>query len=222
MLAKAWTIYDSITNGQRLADNIPESVIDDLPNDTHNYSFLDHGPFTTTPNALIRHLVDHHRLAAVDSEGRLSFNKPAIRQFFDQADELNVLLSILTFISCTVSTRITQFTDYTFRNANRRRNLHYLMNEMFLLAASSKMTGQTGFDLCIPNFYAREVQEIQMEVFGGRLRDCEKLFALVNYPVSSAEYYHTWVDLMSFSTVYSLFCITFKIYVGPEWEAGHA
>ena len=56
-LESAWDIYDSIGGGKRYADNLPDSFSDNLPNDTHGYSFLSHGPFTRHRHALLRHII---------------------------------------------------------------------------------------------------------------------------------------------------------------------
>jgi hypothetical protein len=191
MLDKAWELYDSITGGQRFTTELPLTFKDELAKDTHGYSFLSHGPFTTTPNALLRYLIQDQNLAAVDGMGRLSWNLPGLRRFFDTADQLNTMLSGLTFILPTISTRVTQFTDHKIRNDLRARNLHLLGNEMFLLARYHKMSSQTGFDTCFPAFYPEPLQDLTVEIMAGGLRDCEVIFSSVLYSAEAAQRYRT-------------------------------
>jgi hypothetical protein len=57
MIQAAWSLYNSISGGKRFADDLPENFKDDLSNDTYRYSFLSHGPFSTTLNGMLCHLV---------------------------------------------------------------------------------------------------------------------------------------------------------------------
>lgn len=193
MVQDAWKLYDSISGGKRFANKLPKNFKDDLSNDRHGYSFLSHGPFSTDPKGLLCHLFHDRNLASTDGVGRLSWNVPALRQFFGACDELNDLLAVLTYILPSPSTRITEFVDHKLRNASRNRGLHMLMGDMFLLARYHKMTNATGLDICVPAFYPEPLQELTLEIFAGGLRECETFLAPVLFERDSAEVYQTSV-----------------------------
>jgi hypothetical protein len=197
MFQDAWALYDSITGskGKRYADKLPKDFEDDLTDDTHGYSFLSHGPFSTTSNGLLGDLVHHWKLVSVDGLECLSWDMQALRGFFGKCNELNELLSVLTYILPSPSTRVTEFIDNKLRNDLRSRNLHMLMGEMFMLARYHKMTNATGLDICIPAFYPEELQELTLEVFAGGLRQCETTLACAFFGERSeaAKLYHTSV-----------------------------
>jgi hypothetical protein len=189
LIKTTWEMYDGLTGGKRFVDRIPENFVDRLPNDTHGYSFLSHGPFTSNPHGLLQHLVKDLDLAFVDGYGRLSWNIPALRRFFDTSDQMNTLHSVLAFILTSPSNRVTQFTDYKFKNDLRPRNLHMLQQEMFLLSRYNKMTNLTGYDECIPCFYPKRLQDLTLELLAGGLRECEVLFSSILYGPEAAGRY---------------------------------
>ena len=193
MLEEAWGLYDTISGGNRFADKLPQNFKDDLANDTCGYSFLSHGPFSTTPNGLLRHLINNWNIASIDGVGRLSWNTHALLRFFLACDKLNDHLCVLSFILPSMSTRVTEFIDHKLRNGLRSRGLHMLMGDMFLLTRYHKMTNVTGFDLCMPAFYPRQLQDLTLEVFAGGLRDCETILAPILFGTEAAELYHTSV-----------------------------
>jgi hypothetical protein len=207
MFRAAWELYDTISGGRRFADKLPESFKDDLSNDTHGYSFLSHGPFSTAPDGLLCHLVHDRNLASVDGAGRLSWDTQALRRLFAACDKLNELLAILTFILPGLSTRVTEFVDQKLRNDLRNRGLHMLTGEMFLLARYHKMTNATGLDICVPAFYPEQLQELTLEIFAGGLRRCETVLAPVLFGRDSgaARLYHTSVGLFLSSFFFFFF-----------------
>jgi hypothetical protein len=78
MFQAAWKLYDTISGGRQFADKLPKSFKDNLSNNTHRYSFLSHGPFSTTPDSLLCHLVHDWNLASVDGAGCLSWDMQAL------------------------------------------------------------------------------------------------------------------------------------------------
>jgi len=194
MFQAAWKLYDSISGGRRFADKLPTNFKDDLSDDTYGYSFLFHGPFTTTPNSLLSHVVHDRGLASIDGAGHLSWDMGALRGLFATSDELNDLLTILTYLLPTTSVRVTEFVDNKLRNASRNRNLHMLMGEMFMLARYHKMTNATGSDICVPAFYPEPLQELTLEIFAGGLREFETNLAPVLFGGEAADLYRTSVS----------------------------
>ena len=197
MIQAAWGLYNSISGGKRFADDLPENFKDDLSNDTYGYSFLSHGPFSTTPNGMLCHLVHERKLASIDSAGGISWDVPALRRFFGVCDQLNDLLAVLTFILPTISTRVTEFVDHKLRNASRNRGLHMSVQDMFLLSRYHKMTNLTGLDICTPTYYPEPLKELTLEIFAGGLRECEAAFAPILFEAKATELYHTSVSPVS-------------------------
>ena len=120
----------------------------------------------------------------------------ALRRFFGACNKLNELLSILTFILPSPSTRITEFIDHKLRNALRNWGLHAIGEDMFLLARYHKMTNATGLDICVPAFYPKQLKELTLEIFAGGLQECETTLAPVLFGRDSeaAQLYHTSVQ----------------------------
>jgi hypothetical protein len=185
----AWDIYNKITGHQRFATLIPTNFKDNLGDDTRDYSFLSHGPFTHHPHALLAHVIQERRLSFVDGSGRVSWNKPALRQLFDEFRKLNALWCCLSYILPTISTRITQFLDHKYRNDNRTRNLHTLLKDMFFIIKYHKMTNLTGRDACIPAFFPDVLKELSLEILAGGLRDCEAILAPILYGREAKQLY---------------------------------
>jgi hypothetical protein len=90
-----------------------------------------------------------------------------------------------------ISTRVTEFTDHKLRNDLRARNLHVIMDDMFLLSRYTKMTNLTGMDICVPAFFPQPLQDMFLETLGGGLRDCMALLASVLYGEEAMSLYTT-------------------------------
>jgi len=194
LLEKAWELYDSIAGkGNRFADNLPKNFKDDLLDNTNGYSFLADGPYTQAPGTLLDRIMRTCNLTLLDGEGRFSWDRMAVHALFATFDELNAILSMLTYILPCPSTRITEFLDHKLRNASRNRNLHMLGGEMFLLARYHKMTNITGYDICIPAFYPGVLQELTLEIFAGGLREVEIYLASVVFGSDAINNYSTLV-----------------------------
>ena len=193
MLRDSWDLLFTLTDGKKFANKLPDDFKDDLRNDSRGYSFLNHGPFTDIPHALLAHLVEesHWKLFSVDADGRLSFNKPAMLQYLDKSAQLNKLLSILAFVLPVMSTRISQFSDNKIRNLDRHRNLHMMFQEMFDLVQYHKMTNLTGVDVCIPVFYPPGLQEIVLEYLAGGIREVETMLGRIAYGTEAESHYQS-------------------------------
>lgn len=46
IITRAANLIDKLTGGHIYASKLPDIMKDNLPDDTHGYSWLDHGPFT--------------------------------------------------------------------------------------------------------------------------------------------------------------------------------
>jgi hypothetical protein len=197
MLKDAWGLLDKLTGGKRFATKLPANFKDDLINETRNYSFLDHGPFTDEPNALMTYLIDQSscNFATIDASDRLSFNMPAVCDWLATSAKLNKILAVLSFIIPTISTRISQFVANKIRNLDRPRNLHMLLNEMFYFVRYHKMTNLTGIDVCIPVFFPPALVEIMLEYICGGVRDVEEAFGGIAYGRDAKNAYHSYVHI---------------------------
>ena len=233
LLQTTWELYDTITDsrGKRFTDKLPKNFKDDLSDDTYGYSFLSHGPFTRTPKSILNHIIHSHNLKPfVNDKGRLGWDDTAICSLFRTFDQLNTILSVLTFILPSTSTRVTEFIDHKFRNDVRSRNVHMLTGEMFLLLKYDKMTNTTGMDKCIPAFYPKPLQDLTLKILAGGLRECEIYLASVLFgkDLESVKLYSTSVEtppppssradniLLSASPLHQ------QIPVGPRRKTGHS
>ena len=188
---KLWQLYDCISNGTRFASSLPDVLQDNLLDDTRGYSFLAHGPYTKEPHAFLTYLIRHSpwRIAIVNADNRISWNVPAIKDFLRVTGEFNELLSILTFILPTISTRVTQYLDHKFQNDGRPRNLVAMLKEMVLLTTYHKMTNQTGYDQWTPAFLPLKLKKVMVEYLAGGLRFCEAFLAEQAYGSEAATQY---------------------------------
>jgi hypothetical protein len=193
MFVKAWELLFSLTGGKRFATHLPEQFTDDLRNDTRGYSFLDHGPFTETPHALLSFIIEQSdwKIASIDAQDRVSFNIPALHGYLDISAQLNQILAFLCFVCPTIATRISEFTDNKYRNLDRNRNLHMMLSEMFDLVQYHKMTNLTGIDVCIPTFYPPILQDIMLEYLAGGIRDVDEFLGRIVYGEHAAHLYHS-------------------------------
>jgi hypothetical protein len=83
MLKDVWGLLDKLMGGKKFATKLPVNFKDDLINETQNYSFLDHRPFTDESNALMTYLIDQSscNFATINVSDCLSFNMPAVCDF---------------------------------------------------------------------------------------------------------------------------------------------
>jgi hypothetical protein len=189
MLQEAWTLLYRITGGRKFANKLPEHFRDDLVNETRNYSFLDHGPFTEEPHALMAYLIHDSQwdLSTVDASGRVSFNMPAVHSLLNAAADLNRTLCVLCFILPVMSNRISQFIANKLRNMDRRRNTNMLISEMIFFNTYHKMTNGTGIDVFIPAFVPPVLQELMLEYLCGGIREVEQVFGGIAHGSAATE-----------------------------------
>jgi hypothetical protein len=192
----AWAALLELTGGRKFANKLPDSFKDDLCNDARGYSFLDHGPFTETPNAFLTYLVRESGLdvACLDGDGNLSWNVPVLHKILGKTAEVNRIIMLLCFILPSMSNRLTQFIDQKIRNGDRPRNLHMLGREMLAFTNYHKMTNLTGLDMCIPAFYPPPLTEIMVEYLCGGMSGVSEIFSGVVHGPESAALYHTYAS----------------------------
>ena len=121
-----------------------------------------------TPSSLMGHTQRNHMhfiphsTFTVNADNCISWNIPAIKDFLGVTGEFNELLSILTFILRTISTRVTQYLNHKFWNDGHLRNLVAMLKEMVLLTTYHKMTNQTGYDQWTPAFLPLKLKEVMV------------------------------------------------------------
>jgi hypothetical protein len=191
IIEDTWKLMFSLTGGTKFANKLPESFVDDLPNDTRGYSFLDHGPFVRDPHSFLEYLVNKSRwnVCSYDANQRFSWNIPAVHEILQILGDINKHLSVLCFVLPTMSNRVTQFIDTKLRNLDRPRNLHMLITDMFNLLHYHKMTNLTGLDKCIPAFYPPCLKDLMLEYLCGGMREVDLLLTLVCYGREAATHH---------------------------------
>lgn len=195
IIVRVADLIDKINGGRIFASKLPDVMKDDLPNDTRGYSWLDHGPFTENPNALLIHLVDNSDwdICWIDAFDNLQFNKPACVDILSNAAEVNKLLMFLNHILPSLPGRIKELADQKIRNDLRPRNLHYIIRDMFWLRRYHKGTNSTGHDACIPSFIPPVLVKLMTEYLAGGLREVEEILTRVVYGKEASDLIHTCV-----------------------------
>ena len=176
----------------RFADKLPEQFKDDLNNETRDYSFLDHGPFTKKSHLLMTYLVKESPWEfSVDALDRLSFNMPAVHDYLDACSDLNRILCTLSYLLPIMANQIIQFVGNTVRNMDRRRNTNMLITELVYFNGYHKMGNTTGVDVCIPAFVPPVLQELMLEYLCGGIRETKEVFGGIAYGSTAAKAYHS-------------------------------
>jgi hypothetical protein len=191
LLTDGWAAMGELSGGRKFATKVPDTFKDNLRNHDLDYSFLSHGPFTETPNALLVYLVEESEwdIGTLDANGRICWNVPTLHNLLGKLANINRLISLLCFITPSPNSRVQQFIDNKFRNGDRDRNLIMLSQAMVNMIRGHKMTNQTGLDVCIPAFYPPTTQDIVFEYLAGGFRDLEEMFGGVVYgPEAKAAY----------------------------------
>jgi hypothetical protein len=183
--------YTTLTKGNRIVKATPDDIIDDLTNTTRGYSFLSEEPFKQKAHSLFYFLVEEYGLAMVDSDGRIGWNIPQIKEFLRRSSYVWEPLYHLLFITTHISSRGTQFIDHQITNADRHRNLFVQLGEMFLLTTYSKTTSVTNHDSCTPGFLPKQVAYWVLEFLGGGLRNAESILAGIAYGKEVEHVYRT-------------------------------
>ena len=183
--------YAALTKGNRTVKSMPDNLIDDLTDTTRGYSFLSEEPFSQDAHSLFFFLVEEYSLAMVDSDGRIGWNIPQIKEFLRGSLHAWEPLYHLLFITTHISSRGTQFIDHQITNADRHRNLFAQLGEMFLLTTYSKTTSATDHDSCTPGFLPNQVAYWLLEFLGGGLRNAESILAGIAYGKDVEQMYRT-------------------------------
>jgi len=115
MLKEAWRCLYRLTGGKRFADKLPEQFKDDLNNETWDYSFLDHSPFTKKSCPLMTYLVNESswKFTSIDAFDCLSFNMPTVHDYLDACSDLNHILCMLSYLLLIMANWISQFVGNT-------------------------------------------------------------------------------------------------------------
>ena len=126
IIVRVADLINKIYGGRIFASKLPDVMKDNLPNDTHGYSWLDHGPFTKNPNALLIHLVNNSDwdIYWINAFDNLQFNKPACINILSNTAGVNKLLMFLNHILPSLPGCIKELADQKIRNDLRPRNLH--------------------------------------------------------------------------------------------------
>lgn len=183
IIHRCWDIYDEITGGRRFANQLPTQFRDDLNSRTRGYSFLLFGPFADPRNSFLEYFCsDDCPWRAGDlRDGVMSWDIASLRNFFSLTAEFNKHLAVLSYVCPAVSTRISEHLASKYTNDSRQRNLFMMLDEMVEIQCYSKMTNQTGLDICTPAFYPKALKDLMLEYLAGGLRDCETLFGEYAY-----------------------------------------
>ena len=135
--------------------------------------------------------MEEYGLAMVDSDGRIGWNIPQVKEFLRGSLYAWEPLYHLLFITTHISSRGTQFIDHQITNADRHRNLFAQLGEMFLLTTYSKTTSATDHDSCTPGFLPNQVAYWLVEFLGGGLRNAESILAGIAYGKDVEQMYRT-------------------------------
>ena len=221
MIQIAWQLYNPISGGQRFADKLPVDFKDNLTNVTYGYSFLSHGPFSTTPQGLLMHLVHGWSLVSLDGGGCLGWtNQPYSASWM--SNELNNILSILTFILPGLSTQVMEFVDHKLWSASWCWCLYMIIGEMFLLSWHHKMTNIMELDIWVPVFYPKPQQDLTLKIFAGGLWDCKPALPLLwstRRPLNFTEHQFGQISLELCNMSDNISVLLYQqLYVGSKWD----
>lgn len=191
IISQCWELYDTITKGRRFATKLPEYFEDNLPRADRGYSFLSHGPFTDQPHAFLTYLTSSEspwKIADIHGTA-ISWNVAVLRDFLSATSQFNQHLSWLTFVLPATGKRVSQHEQDKYTNDARSRNLHFILNDMINITSYSKMTNQTGLDVCVPSFYPAALKDLTLEYLAGGMRDCETLLSRFAYDEEASSLY---------------------------------
>ena len=220
MLKQAWGCLYRLTGGKQFADKLPAEFKDDLTNETRDYSFLDHGPFTMESHPLMTYLINESpwKFASIDAKDRLSFNMPAVHGYLDACSDLNDILCVLSYLLPIMANRISQFVGNTVRNMDRHHNTNMLITEMVYFTGYHKMSNTTGIDVCIPAFVPPALKALMLEYLCGGIHQMEEIFSGIAYGKTAAKAFHSYVFISCPLHRLSHPCEP-QVPLGPEWGA---
>lgn len=168
-------------------------IEDDLENDRRGYCFLDEPPYKEAGYSFFLEAAERCRLGTFVRPQRWAWDMAAIRSFLDRADELWRHVRHLLYIGLHLSTRVTQFLQYQFRNADRPRNLVFQGTEGISITRYSKTTNLKGADVCVPAFLSAPLREILLVLLGSGFREAQAILAGIVYGQKARWLYRTYV-----------------------------
>ena len=168
-------------------------IEDDIENVKRGYCFLEESPYREARHSFFLAAVERCRLGAFVGPEEWAWDMAAIRSFLDRADEVWGHVMHLLYVGLHLSTRVTQFLHYQFRNADRPRNLVFQGTEGISITRYSKTTNMKGADACIPAFLSAPLREILLVLLGSGFREAQATLAGVAYGREAHWLYRTYV-----------------------------
>ncbi|KAF8121027.1 hypothetical protein EV363DRAFT_1187412, partial [Boletus edulis] len=156
-------------------------VEDDIENVQRGYCFLEESPYREARYSFFLAAVERFRLGTFVRPQEWAWDVAAIRSFLDRADEVWVHVMHLLYVGMHLSTRVTQFLQYQFRNADRPRNLIFQGAEGISITRYSKTTNAKGADACVPAFLSAPLRDILLVLLGSGFREAQAIFAGIAY-----------------------------------------
>lgn len=196
LLKETWDAIRLLCGTDQLLDDLPETLIDHHTIKALDYSFLEHVPCHLHKMlTLIARQRSKQGLAPfshIDGDGNHVYNHPVLRMILALTGKINMNISILIFVLATISTRVTEHLQSTFRNSiGRQRTLFAYNNALILIKLYSKMTNSVGVDLCQPVIPPKLVSDIMKAFFAGGIRDVEEAFVEELNGIKARVEYHT-------------------------------
>lgn len=191
IMADIWGLYYRIVGNRRFVTTAAEDVVDDLSDTSRGFSFASNEPFGSRRNACFFHLVQLHNLCAVDSQRRISWNIPEVKNFLTICAKLWHRVAYLLSLTAQISIRLQQFMELTFVNGDRMRSFIWQAGEGIIMQAYSKTSHISDQDRYTPSFLHPDVSAILLEFLGGGLREAEALFVHVLSGGEAAQIHRT-------------------------------
>ncbi|KAG1725721.1 uncharacterized protein EDB91DRAFT_1254659 [Suillus paluster] len=185
--------YLLLTRGRIMMHGLPDHVADDMTNSIRGHSFVNDVQFDPLKLQLFFHLVDIHRLAMLDRDGRLAWDIPAVKDILRRTGDIWKPLYHLLYITSQISTRGVQFLQHQIANADRHRNIFLQGQELIILSGYSKTSHISDRDSCTPAFVHSKLARWMVEFLAGGLRHAESLLAYVAYGATAHHEYNTFL-----------------------------
>lgn len=168
-------------------------VKDDIENMKRGYCFLEESPYREARYSFFLAAVERCRLGTFVRPQEWAWDMAAIRSFLDRADEVWGHVMHLLYVGLHLSTRVTQFLQYQFRNVDRPRNLVFQGTEGISITRYSKTANVKGADACIPAFLSAPLREILLVLLGSGFREAQAILAGIAYGREARWLYRTYV-----------------------------
>ncbi|KAI9459287.1 hypothetical protein HD554DRAFT_2041944 [Boletus coccyginus] len=168
-------------------------IEDDVENSKRGYCFLEESPYREARHSFFLAAVERCRLGAFVRPREWAWDMAAVRSFLDRADDLWGHVIHLLYVGLHLSTRVTQFLQYQFRNADRPRNLVFQGAEGISITRYSKSTNAKWADACIPAFLSAPLREILLVLLGSGFREAQAILAELAYGREARWLYRTYL-----------------------------